>query len=76
MILRRDSQLVVERVTPNLLHVVPVCDDAVFNGIRDVENAASDPRLFADVDVRRHRARCGTLKRVRLEYNALATRAR
>ncbi|KGL73103.1 hypothetical protein N309_08917, partial [Tinamus guttatus] len=33
VLLRGHAQLVVEGVVPNLLHVVPVCDDAVFNGV-------------------------------------------
>ncbi|KFO05894.1 hypothetical protein N312_09305, partial [Balearica regulorum gibbericeps] len=33
VLLRGYTQLIVEGVVPDLLHVVPVCDDAVFNGV-------------------------------------------
>ena len=34
----RDSQLVVEGVMPDLLHVVPVGDDSVLNGVLQGED--------------------------------------
>ena len=34
----RDSQLVVEGVMPHFLHVIPVGDDTVFNGVFQREN--------------------------------------
>ena len=33
VLLRGDAQLVVEGVMPDLLHVVPVCDDSVLDGV-------------------------------------------
>ncbi|KFP29797.1 hypothetical protein N325_12372, partial [Colius striatus] len=33
VLLRGHTQLIVEGVVPDLLHVIPVCDDAVFNGV-------------------------------------------
>ena len=34
-----DSEFSLERVLPDLLHIVPVLDDAVFDGVCDVEGA-------------------------------------
>ena len=33
MLLWRDTQLIVERMVPDLLHVVPVGDDTVLDGV-------------------------------------------
>ena len=38
VLLGGDTQLVVEGVVPDLLHVVPVGDDAVFDGVLQGEN--------------------------------------
>ncbi len=35
-----DSELNVEGVVPNLLHIVPVLNDTVLNGIKDLENTS------------------------------------
>ena len=35
-----DSQFVVKRVVPNLLHVVPVCNDSMLDRVFERENAA------------------------------------
>jgi hypothetical protein len=51
VLLGRDAQLVVERVVPDLLHVVPVGDDAVLDRVLERENAALRLRLVADVRV-------------------------
>ena len=37
-LVRRDSQLVVEGVVPHFLHVVPVSDDAVLDGVDQGKN--------------------------------------
>ena len=41
LILRVDSQLAVVGVAPDPLHVVPVGDDSVLNGVPQAENAAN-----------------------------------
>jgi len=51
MLLRRYPQLVVERVVPDLLHVVPVRHDAVLDRVLEREDAALGLRLVADVRV-------------------------
>ena len=38
MLLGRDTELVVEGVMPDLLHVVPVGDDTVLNGVLEGQN--------------------------------------
>ena len=51
MVLGGDSQLVVEGVVPDLLHVVPVGDDAVSDGVLEGQHAASVLGLVAHVAV-------------------------
>ena len=51
MFLGGDSQLVVERVVPDLLHVVPVGDDAVLDRVLERQDAALGLGLVADVRV-------------------------
>ena len=45
------TQLVVERVMPDLLHVVPVGDDAVLDGVLERQDASLALCLVADVAV-------------------------
>jgi len=45
------TQLVVERVMPDLLHVVPVGDDAVLDGVLQRQDASLALCLVADVAV-------------------------
>ena len=51
MLLGRDAEFVVEGVMPDLLHVVPVGDDSVLDGILEREDTALALRLVADVRV-------------------------
>jgi len=51
VLLGRHAQLVVERVVPDLLHVIPVGDDAVLDGVLEREDTALALRLVADVRV-------------------------
>jgi hypothetical protein len=51
VLLRGHSELVVEGVMPDLLHVVPVGDDAVLDGILEGEDATLGLRLVAHVGV-------------------------
>jgi len=51
VLLGRDTQLVVERVVPDLLHVVPVGDDAVLDRVLERQDTALALRLVADVAV-------------------------
>ena len=46
-----NSELVVESVVPNFLHVVPVGDNPVFNGILQGEDTSLGLGLVADVRV-------------------------
>merc|ERR1712137_546701 len=50
-LVRRDSQLVVEGVVPHLLHVVPVGDDTVLNGVLQGEDTSLGLSLVTDVGV-------------------------
>merc|ERR1739838_867622 len=45
------AQLVVEGVMPDLLHVVPVGDDAVLDGVLQSQDTPLAPGLVADVGI-------------------------
>jgi len=47
----RDSQLVVEGVMPNLLHIIPVGDDTVLDGVDQREDTSLGLSLVADVGI-------------------------
>ena len=51
MFLWCDTQLVVEGVVPDLFHVVPICDDSVFNGVLEGEDTSLRLRLVPYVGV-------------------------
>lgn len=46
-----DSEFVVERMMPHFLHVVPVGDDTVFDGVLDGQHAPLRLRFVSDVAV-------------------------
>jgi hypothetical protein len=46
-----NSELVVEGVVPDLLHIVPVCDDTVLDGVLEGEDTSLGLGLVADVRV-------------------------
>jgi len=51
VLLGGDTQLVVERMMPDLLHVVPVCDDAVLDRVLQCEDTSLALCLVADITV-------------------------
>lgn len=51
VLLRGHSQLVVESVMPDLLHIVPVCDDTVLNWVLQCEDTTLGLGLVSDVGV-------------------------
>lgn len=51
VLLRGNTQFVVEGVVPNLLHVVPIRDDAVLNGISQREDTTLRLCLITDVGI-------------------------
>lgn len=51
VLLRGDTQLVVEGVVPDLLHVVPVGDNTVLNGVAEGKNTTLGLSLVTDVGV-------------------------
>merc|ERR1712128_278157 len=51
LLLRGNSQLVVESMVPDLLHVVPVGDDSVLNGILEGEDTPLGLSLVTDIGV-------------------------
>uniref|UniRef100_A0A1Y1KA12 Uncharacterized protein n=1 Tax=Photinus pyralis TaxID=7054 RepID=A0A1Y1KA12_PHOPY len=51
VLLRSDTQLVVEGVVPDLLHVVPVGDNTVLNGVSQGEDTTLGLSLVTDVRV-------------------------
>merc|ERR1712212_353029 len=51
LLLRGNTQLVVEGVVPDLLHVVPVGDDAVLDGVLQRQNPSLGLGLVSDVGV-------------------------
>jgi hypothetical protein len=46
-----DTELVVEGMMPNLLHVVPVGDDSVLDGVLQGQDTSLGLSLVADVGV-------------------------
>jgi hypothetical protein len=46
-----DSELVVKAVMPDFGHVVPIIDDAVFDGVVKFEDSLFGLGFFTDVDV-------------------------
>ena len=48
MLFGRRTQLVVESVLPDLLHVIPVCDDAMLDGVLESQDATLGLRLIAN----------------------------
>jgi len=46
-----DSELVVEGVMPDLLHIVPVCDDAVLDGVLEGQDTSLGLGFVSDVGV-------------------------
>ena len=61
MFLGRHTELVVEGVMPDLLHVVPVSDNATFDGMLKSENASFRIDFVADVGIFLPRAHRGIL---------------
>ncbi|KAL2273636.1 hypothetical protein FJTKL_04175 [Diaporthe vaccinii] len=51
VLLRSDTELVVEGVVPDLLHVVPVGDDTVLNGVPQGQDTTLGLRLITDIRV-------------------------
>ena len=51
VLLRRDAELVVEGVVPDLLHVVPVGDDSVLDGVLQGEDTSLGLGLVTDVGI-------------------------
>merc|ERR1719198_2359876 len=51
VLLRGDAELIVERVVPNLLHVIPVRDDSVLDGVLQRQHTALALGLVPDVAV-------------------------
>ena len=49
MLLGSDSKVVVESVTPDRFHVVPVCDDTVFNGVLEGEDSSLTLSLVTNI---------------------------
>ena len=62
VLLGGDSELVVEGVMPDLLHVVPVCDDAVLDGVLQSEDTPLALGLVTDIAVLLSHADHDTLK--------------
>ena len=46
-----NSELIVESVMPDLLHIVPVCDDAVLDGVLEGQDTSLGLSFVSDVGV-------------------------
>jgi hypothetical protein len=46
-----DTQLVIERMMPDLFHIIPVGDNTVFDRILECENATFRLRFIADIRI-------------------------
>jgi hypothetical protein len=51
VLLRSDTELVVECVMPDLLHVIPVCDNTVLDGVSEGEDTTLRLCLITDIRV-------------------------
>lgn len=51
MLFWADAEFAVERVMPHLLHIIPVYDNTMFDGLFDLQNAAFALRLLTDVNL-------------------------
>lgn len=51
MFFRGDSELIVEGVVPNLLHVIPVGDDAMFDGVLESQDSSLALGLVSNIAV-------------------------
>src|SRR5262249_26081805 len=51
VLLRGDTQLVVEGVVPDLLHIVPVGDDTVFDGVLEGQDTTLGLGLITNVGI-------------------------
>ena len=58
----RDTQLIVEGVMPDLLHIVPVGDDTVLERVAKTQHAATTLRLVTNITVLRTHANHYILK--------------
>merc|ERR1739845_307466 len=48
LLLRGNTELIVEGVVPDLLHIIPVGDDTVFNGVLQGEDTSLGLSLITD----------------------------
>jgi len=51
MLFRGNSELVVEGVVPNLLHIIPVGDDSVLNGVLESQDTSLGLSLVSNVSI-------------------------
>ena len=65
MLLRGNTKLVVESVVPDLLHVIPVGDDAVLDGVLQGQDTSLGLGFITDVGVLLSHADHDTLKKQR-----------
>merc|ERR1712036_129763 len=51
LLLRGNTELVIEGVMPDLLHVIPVCDDSVLNGVLEGEDTSLGLGLVSNIGI-------------------------
>merc|ERR1711921_57281 len=51
LFLRVNTELIVEGVMPDLLHVIPVCDDSVLNGVLEGEDTSLGLGLVSNIGI-------------------------
>jgi len=51
LLLRGDTELIVEGVMPDLLHIIPVGDDSVFNGVLQGEDTSLGLGFITDIGI-------------------------
>merc|ERR1712014_171961 len=51
LFLRSNTELIVEGVVPNLLHIIPVCDDSVFNGVLEGEDTSLGLSFISNIGI-------------------------
>ena len=51
MLVRGDSELIVEAVVPDLGHIIPIVDNTVFNGVPEGEDSLLLDGLFTNIGI-------------------------
>merc|ERR1719167_2117302 len=51
LLLRGNTELIVEGVVPDLLHIIPVCDDSMLNGVLEGKDTSLGLGLISNIGI-------------------------